>query len=381
MAVMNYETPGLTKIDFEDSLFVTTELDKDENSIVKGYIESRGGIIKNSVTKTTNYLIYKDGEEETTKYKKALELVNEKDLEINILSLEKFGELVTMRYETPDISKIEYKDCRFVATGFYESSRGYKMIREQVVLFGGTVEGSLSTDTDYLIYDDDTWETDEYLKALKLVMDKEAKINIMRLSLFCAAGRVIEIMEFGSYPYEEDGTRKPIRWAVLKKEDSRALLLSVYGIDAKPYNKREKKVTWETCTLRKWLNEDFLDAAFTEEEKKRICLTKVKNPDNPRFKTPGGNDTEDRVFLLSLDEARELLPTDIQRMTAATPYAKKQGAYVGYNGNGWWWLRSPGNDARSAADVNYDGNVSVYGNYVYHSYYAVCPALWIDLES
>ncbi len=94
MAIMNYESPGITKIDFEDNLFVTTELDKDTNKAVKKYIEGRGGIIKNSVTKGTNYLIYQDGEEETTKYKKALELVQEKGLEINILPLSLFNILL-----------------------------------------------------------------------------------------------------------------------------------------------------------------------------------------------------------------------------------------------------------------------------------------------
>ena len=289
MAVMNYETPGLTKIDFEDSLFVTTELNKNENAEVKGYIESRGGIIKNSVTNTTNYLIYKDGEEETTKYKKALELVNEKGLEINILPL----------------------------------------------------------------------------------------------SLLMILRKGIGTIEFGSYPYEADGTKKPIKWIILKKEKNKALLLSAFGIDAKPYNEEYEDVTWETCTLRKWLNEDFLDAAFTEEEKKRICLTKVKNPDNPWYKTPGGNDTEDRVFLLSIDEVRELLPTDVQRITAPTPYAKKQGTYVSREGNCWWWLRSLGCSADYAAYVYREGGgyVSEIGNNVLRSDNAVCPALWIDLES
>ena len=287
MAVMNYETPGLTEIDFEDSLFVTTELNKNENAEVKGYIEERGGVIKSSVTKTTNYLIYKDGEEETTKYKKALELVNEKGLEINILPL----------------------------------------------------------------------------------------------SLLMILRKGIGTIEFGSYPYEADGTKKPIKWIILKKEKNKALLLSAFGIDAKPYNEEYEDVTWETCALRKWLNEDFLDAAFTEEEKERIILTKVKNPDNPRYKTTGGNDTDDKVFLLSLNEARQLLQTDMQRMTSATPYAKKQGAYVWYNGNSWWWLRSPGYYSCSAARVGNDGDVDGSGNTVHVSNDAVCPALWIDLES
>ena len=102
------------------------------------------------------------------------------------------------------------------------------------------------------------------------------------MSLFMIMRKGIGIIEFGSYPYVADGTKKPIKWIILKKEKNKALLLSAFGIDAKPYNEEYEDVTWETCTLRKWLNEDFLDAAFTEEEKKRICLTKVKNPDNPR---------------------------------------------------------------------------------------------------
>ena len=67
MAVMDYVTPGISKIDFEDSLFVLTEVGRDNTKEVQAEIESRGGIVKGSVTGTTNYLIYGDGEEETAK--------------------------------------------------------------------------------------------------------------------------------------------------------------------------------------------------------------------------------------------------------------------------------------------------------------------------
>ena len=287
MAIMDYMTPGITKIEFEDSFFVTSGLDGYENKKVKGYIESRGGIIKNSVTKATDYLIYGDGEEETTKYKKALELIRDKGLEIRVLPL----------------------------------------------------------------------------------------------SLFRAASVGEGVMEFGSYPFEADGTRKPIRWIVLKREKEKALLLSAYGLDAKPYNKKREDVTWETCTLRKWLNKDFFNEAFTEEEKKRICLTEVRNEDNRFWNTSGGNDTEDRVFLLSLGEAEQYLPETFPRQRMATPYAKKRGAYSYYNGNCRWWLRSPGLGSTYAADVSDDGDIVDYGDSVSNSDTAVCPALWIDLES
>jgi len=159
------------------------------------------------------------------------------------------------------------------------------------------------------------------------------------------------------------------------------LLLSAYGIRDRRYNEKREDVTWETCTLRKWLNGDFYNDAFTEEEKKRILLTEVRNEDNPRYKTPGGNDTEDRVFLLSLGEAERYLPKTFLSQRMVTPYAKKHGAYTSGLGTCWWWLRSPGSGPCGAASVYHNGDISVRGLVVNYRDNAVCPALWIDLES
>lgn len=367
MDVMNYTTPGLEKIDFEDNFFVTTELNKDENLEVKGYIESRGGIIKNFVTRTTDYLIYKDGEEETTKYKKALELIRDKGLEIKVLSLKTFSELLTMK-DTPDVSEISIKGHRFVVSGLEEEDLA--IVKKHVEKHGGVVQESVTGKTDYLIYPtpsrwNNNWETEEYAAAMSMEREDGSGITVLSFKTFVRLSRnALETVEFGTYLPEGEDARRPIRWIVVKKEKNRALLLSADGICARPYNEKHIDVTWETCTLRKWLNGDFYDDAFTEEEKKRICLTEVRNEDNPRYKTPGGNDTEDRVFLLSLREAEEWL-TGIERR----------------NGD-WWWLRSPGAIPLGAVYVYNDGDISDFGgSYVDYSGGAVCPALWIDLES
>ena len=129
MAVMDYVTPGIEKIDFEDNIFVTTELGSYDNKTVKEYIESRGGVVKPSITKTTNYLIYEDGKEESAKYKKALDLVQNKGIEITIISRKSFEELVAMKYETPDVSKITFHDNTFVlAKSWYKSDKLVKYI-------------------------------------------------------------------------------------------------------------------------------------------------------------------------------------------------------------------------------------------------------------
>ncbi len=379
LITMNYVTPGLTKIEFEDSLFVTSGLDGDENKEVKGYIESRGGVIKNSVTKTADYLIYKDGEKETAEYLKALDLIRDKEREIRILSLSTFIRLVTMNYVTPGITKIEFEDSVFVTTGLDGDEN--KEVKGYIESRGGVVRDSVTETTGYLIYKDGEKETAEYLKAMELIGDREREIRVLPLGLFIAAAGGKEIMELGSYPFDVDGTKKPIRWIVLKREEKKALLLSAYGLDAKPYNEKWEDVTWETCTLRKWLNEDFFNEAFTEEEKKRILLTAVRNEDNPRYKTPGGNDTEDRVFLLSIGEAEKYLPKDVFRKKVPTPFAVKKGAYTSYRDTCWWWLRSPGYDSSCAAVVFSVGDVGNHGNYVSKSDNAGCPALWIDLKS
>ncbi len=161
-----------------------------------------------------------------------------------------------------------------------------------------------------------------------------------------------------------------------------------------PYNLEYKGVTWETCTLRKWLNDNFYNAAFNKEEKALIKTTTVENFDNPGYKTPGGNDTKDKIFLLSQLEmidsdygfSQAYETYDVNRRCAATAYARARGA--GHSSNYktkegeeacLWWLRSPGRDADNAAGVNDNGLVSTRGLGVY-DYGGVRPALIINLK-
>lgn len=186
---------------------------------------------------------------------------------------------------------------------------------------------------------------------------------------------------FGDYHGE-------IEWLVLDKKDGNALLISKYCLDAEPYNKEYESVTWETCTLRKWLNDEFINETFTEEEKVLICDTYLQNPDNPECGTDGGNDTTDKMFLLSIDEANNYFSNDEARAATATGYARKQGIYVskenGTNGNTWWWLRSPGGGSNRAACVSsvgavlYNGGNVSRGN-VSRGNSGVRPAFWANV--
>lgn len=239
----------------------------------------------------------------------------------------------------------------------------------------------------------------EIMADLQDYKDVESRIETCENAIAAAAraAREAKLAPFrnaGSYVtfgnYEQDNNtgngKEEIEWLVLEYDEAnqKALLLSRYGLETKPYNTTNISITWEDCTLRTWLNQDFLNTAFTAEEQQAIKITNVSNSKGKGYSgwsTNGGNDTQDKVFLLSYSEAfRKYFISDSERQTKPTEYAKAQGAYENSkNGNYWWWLRSPGSSQNYAALVNTAGSrssksVNTIGD-------AVRPALWLDLTS
>ena len=187
---------------------------------------------------------------------------------------------------------------------------------------------------------------------------------------------------FGSYEQDNNTSngKENIEWLVLKVDGDKALVISKYALDCQQYNTSFTAVTWETCSLRKWLNGTFISAAFSSEEQTSIISSTVTADKNPSYSTSPGNNTTDKVFLLSITEVNKYFSSDSARQCQGTAYCYAQGAYKAA-GNCWWWLRSPGGNSDLAADVHYDGSVYDYGYDVYSSFDAVRPALWINLGS
>lgn len=201
---------------------------------------------------------------------------------------------------------------------------------------------------------------------------------------------------FGHYPQTKDGNDStPIEWAVLARDGSKALLLSHYGLETQPYNQVSANVTWEDCTLRAWLNDTFLNRAFTQEEQTAILLTDVDNSRAQGYSswaTDGGSDTQDMVFLLSYADAQYYFglvygdKNNRMARTNPTPYALARGAWVSsddptYDGKyaAWWWLRSPGGEQNRAARVSPEGGL--VGSSVNYTYTMIRPVIWVDLSS
>ena len=194
------------------------------------------------------------------------------------------------------------------------------------------------------------------------------------------AAKVGDYVFFGAYEQDNNTAngKEDVEWLVLEVKDRKALVISKYALDCKKYSSRYMD-TWETCTLREWLNNGFINAAFSADEKAMIPAVTV----SADYSTNPGNTTQDQVFLLSITEANKYFSSDSARKCKPTDYAVANGAFVNvYNGNYClWWLRSPGYNQDSAPYVDYDGDVNRHGDDVNSALYAVRPALWIDLNS
>ena len=194
-----------------------------------------------------------------------------------------------------------------------------------------------------------------------------------------------DYITFGNYEQDNNTSngKEPIEWFVLDvdEDNNKALVVSKYALDCQYYHGEDgDPITWEKCDLRYWLNGDFLLDAFTGKERLRIPYTTVHTPDNPTSGQPGGNDTSDQIFLLSIGEVRSYFFSNGERMCVPTAYAVAQGAeQEGSADTCVWWMRSPGYNIGDAAFVTAEGLVNVDGDSCCDRYIGVRPAMWLNL--
>ena len=216
---------------------------------------------------------------------------------------------------------------------------------------------------------------------------------------------------FGTYQQSSDGNRgyntDPVKWRVLENADGQLFLLSDQNLDVFQYHTDYESVTWEKSTMRSWLNgygaeqntggnsgidytsDNFIDHAFSEKEQAAIADTEVVNDDNPDYDTEGGNNTTDKIFLLSIADANNsyYFTNENSRKATNTAYVagggKISSGVMSDVGNAdYWWLRSPGSgDGGGAAYVGPIGGVGSLGSNVDCAFYAVRPAFHLDLKS
>ena len=189
---------------------------------------------------------------------------------------------------------------------------------------------------------------------------------------------------FGKYEQDNDTSngKEDIVWLVLDKKDDKVLLISKYALADKEFDEGRTYTTWEKSSLRKWLNEDFINDAFNSEEQSKLQITNVSADKNPKLDVDSGNATTDKVFLLSAVEVEKYFPSEEERKIAVNNKGKH---YLKP-----WWLRTSGYtpqvyrvDVRSsiynASLVYVDGAIN-YEGYSVNLEYGVRPAMWISID-
>lgn len=223
--------------------------------------------------------------------------------------------------------------------------------------------------------------------------EKNKENSVNKYAEMIETANIGEKIEFGEY--EQDGNlengKEKIEWIVLDKNEEGILVVSKYVLDCLQYNEKEKVVTtWETCSLRKWLNDTFLNETFSEEERKIIKNAYVPAGDNPYRDVKGGNATNDKVFLLSVSEAYTYFDTDEKRQCKPTAYAVSKGVKIVEDKlDTTWWTRSPGWNTYYNGTINNGGTAGIDATSWYVIFYdcdisekhGVRPAMWLVIEN
>lgn len=172
---------------------------------------------------------------------------------------------------------------------------------------------------------------------------------------------------------------EPIKWRVLHYENSEAFLLADAILDSQPYHSENEEIDWEKSSIRSWLNNEFINKAFSNEENKAINTVELINKDNSKYGTQGGKNTSDKLFLLSLSEVDE---TEESKEYGFWDKKTRKCKNDNFSEETYfWWLRSPGNSSHDAAGVYYYGWVFGYGYDVQESAGGIRPALYLNLSS
>lgn len=187
-------------------------------------------------------------------------------------------------------------------------------------------------------------------------------------------------------------------WLVLDIKDNTALIITEYIIEQRAYHDAYKDITWADCSLRKYLNGEFYDK-FTATDKSKINPVLNNNPDNQWYGSKGGSDTQDRIFLLSVEEVCKYFGNSLSKLYNPRKNqrywferkdennSKRIARLQGTEWGSWWWLRSPGRVNVKAVYIHgTDGNIGIQGNNILKGNISdgrctggVRPALWLKL--
>lgn len=215
-----------------------------------------------------------------------------------------------------------------------------------------------------------------FLVSCTKSQDTESQTEVTQETTFGRTTQIGDYITFGSYEQDNDASngKEPIEWLVLSKTDSELLVISKYVLDSKPFDVEYDTSAWEKCSLRSWLNNDFFNEAFSSEEQARICedyLIAELSPyaDEEIYdkypKLDIGNNTYDKIYLLSASQVESLFDSDLSMRCAPTEYALAQGSKIEDNSRHYtsWMVRTSTGAFCSLVTVMATGGLNYLGGY------------------
>ena len=303
---------------------------------------------------------------------RAMDLLENKDYDAAYVLLEELGDIDTIKTSKHERGK------ELLKSGDYETA--YNLLEE--VGDNDAVIASKYDRAKESIAEEDYSNALDLLDNLNYKDSEDIITEILSKPASWQTRSVGDTIIMGSYEQDNDTSNgnEAIEWLILDKTADGLLLISLYGLDCQPFYSTGgdgwEDTTWETCSLRTWLNNTFLSTAFKSDEQEMIQVTTVTADKNPHDYADPGNGTQDKIFILSDPEAQKYFKSDAARICEPTPYANALKSDNPF----WWWLRTPGVHQSFAETVVNPGGINTVGKPVSYIF-AVRPAMWIALKS
>ena len=313
---------------------------------------------------------YKDSNDQVleTTYLKAVNLLGKGEYDLAITVFEKLNEYKDSMEQI--VKANELKATRMIEEGKYDEVTNLleRLSDDKRREFTYKIANHLAEEKKY----DEAVTTFKEIYSYEDSADRVAELLQKIKKISWEDPQIGDIVAFGSYDLDKINTNGTewIEWIYMKEVDGKAFLISKYSLFEKPIHPYGQPTSWDNSEIRRYLNGLFFINAFSDEEKKAVVTSEVladKNPKNSLVQN--GLDTRDKLFLLSLNEAKAWFKNDSDRICT--------------DANGQvcrWWLRTNGLSNNQAAYVNEEGEL-VYDGAKLKNDLAVRPAMWVDLSA